>query len=61
MVVYVLKYDIRPEKAEAFVKWATESAIPRILKAPGLVEILNSYCRGRTGAQHAHVPMAHRQ
>jgi heme-degrading monooxygenase HmoA len=38
MVVYVLKYDIRPEKAEAFIKWATESAIPRILKIPGLVE-----------------------
>jgi heme-degrading monooxygenase HmoA len=38
MVVYVLKYDIRSDKTEAFVKWATESAIPRILKIPGLVE-----------------------
>ena len=38
MVVYVLKYDIRSEKSETFVKWATETAIPRILKIPGLVE-----------------------
>ena len=48
MVVYVLKYDIRPEKTEAFIKWATESAIPRILKIPGLVEFC-SY-RPVTGA-----------
>ncbi len=38
MVGYVLKYDIYPEKTEAFLKWAKESAIPRILKIPGLVE-----------------------
>jgi antibiotic biosynthesis monooxygenase (ABM) superfamily enzyme len=48
MVLYVTKYDVRPEKAEAFTKWATESAIPRILEIPGMVE-LRSY-RPATGS-----------
>ena len=38
MVLLILKYDVRPEKADAFAKWATESAIPNILAVPGLVE-----------------------
>ena len=38
MVLLILKYDVRPEKADAFFKWAKESAIPRILAVPGLVE-----------------------
>lgn len=48
MVLYVMHYDVRPEKTEAFTKWATESAIPRILKIPGLVEF-RSY-RPMTGS-----------
>ena len=48
MVLYIMNYDVRAEKMEAFVKWAKESAIPRILKIPGLKE----YCSYRpvTGA-----------
>lgn len=38
MVIYVMKYDILPDKAEAYARWAAESTIPRILKIPGLVE-----------------------
>ena len=38
MVLLIQKYDVRPEKAEAYMKWATESAIPSILAVPGLVE-----------------------
>lgn len=38
MVLYVQQYDVNPDKAEAFTQWATESAIPRILKIPGLNE-----------------------
>ncbi len=38
MVVYHLKYDLRPEKMEDFIAWAKDTAIPRILDIPGLVE-----------------------
>ena len=37
MVLYVTKWDIRPEKAEAYAQWA-ESAIRRALGVPGVVE-----------------------
>ena len=37
MVLYVQKYDIDPDKAEAFAKWA-EDAIKRSLAVPGVVE-----------------------
>ena len=38
MALLIMKYDVRPEQADAFIKWATESTIPRILKVTGLVE-----------------------
>ena len=38
MVLYIMKYDVLPDKMEAFIKWAKEAAIPRILKIPGLNE-----------------------
>jgi len=37
MVLVVMKWDIHPDKAEAYLKW-TESAIKRTLAAPGVVE-----------------------
>jgi quinol monooxygenase YgiN len=37
MVLYVLKWDIHPDKTEAYGKW-TEGAIRRLLAAPGVVE-----------------------
>lgn len=36
--IYLQKYDILPEKAEAYRAWAIE-AIPRIRALPGLVEL----------------------
>ena len=33
MVLLILKYGVRPEKAEAYIKWTTESAVPRELGA----------------------------
>ncbi len=47
MVLYVLKWDILPDKVEAYTKW-TESARRRILAVPGLVEF-RAY-RPATGA-----------
>jgi len=38
MVLYIMKYDVHAEKRENVTKWAMESAVPRILKAPGLKE-----------------------
>ena len=38
MVLYIMKYDVHAEKREAFTKWAKDSAIPKILEAPGLIE-----------------------
>ena len=37
MVLFVQKYDIHPDKVEAYNEWA-KTAIPRILAAPGVVE-----------------------
>ncbi len=37
MVLYVLKWDILPDKVEAYTKWG-ESAIRRTLAVPGVVE-----------------------
>jgi antibiotic biosynthesis monooxygenase (ABM) superfamily enzyme len=37
MVLQVTKYDIHPDKAEAYLKWS-ETAIKRNLSAPGVVE-----------------------
>ena len=37
MVVHVSKYDIHPDKLDAYLKWA-EGAIKRILAVPGVVE-----------------------
>jgi heme-degrading monooxygenase HmoA len=37
MVVYLMKWDIRPEKEEAYQEW-TKSAIGGLLAAPGMVE-----------------------
>ncbi len=37
MVLLVMKWDIHPDKAEAYLKW-TESAIKGNLAVPGVVE-----------------------
>jgi antibiotic biosynthesis monooxygenase (ABM) superfamily enzyme len=37
MVLYVSKWNVIPDKAEAYVEWA-KTAIPRILAGPGVVE-----------------------
>ena len=37
MVLFVMKWDIHPDKVEAYMKW-TESAIKGTLAAPGVVE-----------------------
>jgi len=37
MVLYIMKWDIRPEKAEAYQEFA-RSAIPRLLAVPGVKE-----------------------
>jgi antibiotic biosynthesis monooxygenase (ABM) superfamily enzyme len=37
MVLYVIKWDIHPDKMEDYTAWA-KSAIPRLLAVPGLVE-----------------------
>jgi antibiotic biosynthesis monooxygenase (ABM) superfamily enzyme len=37
MVLHVFKWDIHPDKVEAYIKW-TESAIKRTLAVPGVVE-----------------------
>jgi len=38
MALLVTTYNIVPDKWDAYLKWATESAIPRIMKIPGLVQ-----------------------
>jgi quinol monooxygenase YgiN len=38
MVLHVTKYDIHPDKVEAYLKW-TEGAIKRTLAVPGVVEL----------------------
>jgi quinol monooxygenase YgiN len=47
MVLHVMKWDIHPDKLEAYLKW-TESAIKRSLAVPGVVEF-RAY-RGTTGS-----------
>ena len=47
MILLVRKWDIHPDKAEAYLKW-TEGAIKRTLAAPGVVEF-RAY-RGIAGA-----------
>jgi len=37
MVLYVMKWNVHPDKLEAYAKW-TQSAIQRSLAAPGVVE-----------------------
>jgi quinol monooxygenase YgiN len=37
MVLLVMKWDIHPDKAEAYIKW-TDNAIKRTLATPGVVE-----------------------
>ena len=37
MVLVVMKWDVHPDKAEAYLKW-TEGAIKRTVGAPGVVE-----------------------
>ena len=48
MVLYVMKWNIHPDKVEAYTKW-TESAMRRTLAAPGVVEF-----RGYRPATGAH-------
>ena len=50
MVIYVMKWDIRPEKAEAYQEWA-KPAISRLLAAPGVAEF-RAY-RAATGCHEA--------
>jgi len=47
MVLYVMKWDILPDRVEAYTEW-TKSAIPRSLAVPGVVEF-RAY-RPATGA-----------
>ena len=37
MVLQVMKWDVHPDKTDAYAKWAPD-AIKRILSVPGLVE-----------------------
>lgn len=37
MIMYVVKYDIHPDKIEAYLDWS-KSAIKRLLEVPGLTE-----------------------
>jgi len=47
MVLSVMKYDIHPDKLEAYLKWP-KGAIKRLLSVPGIVEF-RAY-RGAAGA-----------
>lgn len=49
MVLYVMKWDIHPDKKEAYVKWA-DSVIQRLLAVKGVIE-LRVY-RGAVGAPY---------
>lgn len=37
MVLYIVKWDIHPDKVEAYQRW-TKSAIERTLAVPGVIE-----------------------
>jgi len=50
MVLFVVKWDIHPDKVDAYLKW-TETAVPRTLAVPGVVE-LRAY-RAASGAPQA--------
>jgi antibiotic biosynthesis monooxygenase (ABM) superfamily enzyme len=50
MVLYVMKWDIRPDKVEEYNEWAKE-AIPQLLSVPGLLEYRGF--RPATGASQA--------
>ncbi|MCR4405545.1 MAG: antibiotic biosynthesis monooxygenase [Anaerolineae bacterium] len=50
MVLYVVKWDIHPDKADAYLEW-TKRAIPRTLAVPGVVEF-RAY-RSASGATQA--------
>ena len=50
MVLHVMKWDIHPDKTEAYLKWS-ESAVKRVLAGPGVVEF-RAY-RPATGASQA--------
>lgn len=47
MVLFVVKWDIHPDKLDAYMEWL-KSAVPRTLAVPGLVEF-RGY-RGISGA-----------
>jgi len=47
MVLYVMKWDIHPDKLDAYLKW-TEGAIKRTVSGPGVIEF-RAY-RGSVGA-----------
>jgi antibiotic biosynthesis monooxygenase (ABM) superfamily enzyme len=47
VVTHVIKWDIHPDKVEAYTAWA-KAAIPKILAVPGLIEF-RAY-RPATGA-----------
>lgn len=51
MVLYIQKYDIMPGKTEEFIEWA-KGAIPKILSAPGIVE-MRSYRPAASDSQIA--------
>jgi quinol monooxygenase YgiN len=50
MVLHVTKWDIHPDKTEAYLKWA-ENAVKRLLAGPGVVEF-RAY-RSATGGSQA--------
>lgn len=50
MVLYIMKWDIHPDKGEAYLAW-TKSAIQRTLAVPGVVEF-RAY-RSATGTSQA--------
>jgi len=47
MVLFVVKWDIHPDKVDAYLEWL-KSAVPRTLGVPGVVEF-RAY-RGAAGA-----------
>lgn len=48
MVLYVVKWDIHPDKVDAYMEWL-KTAVPRTLAAPGVIEF--RAFRGFAGAQ----------
>lgn len=47
MVLYVIKWDIHPDKTDAYLEWL-KSSMPRVLAVPGVVEF--RAFRGAAGA-----------